>query len=115
MTTCKILDQGNEAVHFGASLGGGVYVVHDEDDNITICRHPAGDVQAAPDVVITRPQEDFDEAFAGAERIPEHRAVKEERERKAAEREAKKQAERAEQAAKEAEAAAAAKTEKDKK
>lgn len=53
--SCKVHDTGaGDATHFGASLGGGVYIYQDEGSkDITLCRHPAGDVRSKPDVELT--------------------------------------------------------------
>jgi len=53
--SCKIQDTGaGDATHFGASLGGGVYIHKAEGaDAITLCRHPADDVRSKPDVELT--------------------------------------------------------------
>lgn len=87
--TCKVLEHGTVAEHFGYSLGGGLYVSRDEKDNVTICQHPAGDVRATPSSAVTLSDKQWAEAFKGASRVPEHRAVIEERKRVAAERAAK--------------------------
>lgn len=92
--TCKVLEHGTLAEHFGYSLGGGLYVSRDEKGNVTICQHPAGDVRATPSSAVTLSEKQWAEAFKGASRVPEHRAVAEERKRKAAERAAREQARR---------------------
>lgn len=51
---CKIHDPGQgDAKHFGASLGGGIYIHQAEDKSVTLCRHPADDVRTKPDVELT--------------------------------------------------------------
>lgn len=85
--TCKVLDQGIEAAHFGHDLGNGVFMSKDSNTGaVTLCRHPAGDVRAEPDVTITLDADQWTAAIAGSGRIPESRAAREAREQRKAKR-----------------------------